>query len=626
MDFELEYRYALECELNSESQRNCDQIRNQLIQLVASQRLLPSASYNERLKDLLREYSSEIDKKTGLNTFIDSSFEIVQHECHERDDFSVDKWRSTLKKKLDNGDLVRNKSFDKMKEISEKFRKFNRERLISLLVEDESNDNSPHNDDMDDDSDSKHVQPYSNQIQQQRQAMVKSSPTRVSGLFRKKTTQTNGFTRALFTRNTTSSQSSCNSDAQSDCNSISSQESNKSEHHLMPIDTLPVIRESSIECYDNDDDSDKNQSPVEIEATNKKSEFTTGLELHLVNQIVNDEIPKEKAQEIIDNVRKEKLNTFKDPMVAKTSSNSTLINDERLKGIEPNMIELIQNEIIANLDNTDWSNIAGLEYAKSTIQQVAILPLKRPDLFTGLRSPPKGILLFGPPGTGKTMIGRCIASQAKATFFSITSSTLTSKWIGDGEKTMKTLFQVARCLRPSVIFIDEIDSLLTSRSDSEHEASRRMKTEFLSQFDGLSNQTNEGLLVIGTTNRPHEIDEAVRRRFAARLYVPLPDRMARKQMLFNNLKNEKHSLTDEQIDNIAERTESFSGSDIKILCCEASMVSISEITDRLSDIDKEEIREICFADFEQALQRIKPSFSRDDLGIYESWNEKYGSN
>ena len=237
-----------------------------------------------------------------------------------------------------------------------------------------------------------------------------------------------------------------------------------------------------------------------------------------------------------------------------------------------------------------------------------------------------GIMLFGPPGTGKTMIGRCIASQAKATFFSITTSTLMSKWVGDGEKAMKTLFAIARCLKPSVIFFDEVDSLLKTRSDTEHESSRRMKTEFLAQFDGLLNQSNEGLLVIGTTNRPQELDEAVRRRFAARLYISLPEKNARKHMIENNLKNEKHCLTEEEINLIAEKTDGYSGSDMKHLCSEAAMYSFNEVIEKLTDIAKEDIRDICYKDFLQALNNVKPSFSREDLEVYEQWNKRFGSN
>ena len=122
------------------------------------------------------------------------------------------------------------------------------------------------------------------------------------------------------------------------------------------------------------------------------------------------------------------------------------------------------------------------------------------------------MLLFGPPGTGKTLIGKCIASQSGSTFFSISASSLTSKWIGEGEKMVRALFAVARVHQPSVVFIDEIDSLLSQRSESEHEASRRIKTEFLVQLDGATTEGEERILVVGATNRPQELDEAARRR------------------------------------------------------------------------------------------------------------------
>jgi SpoVK/Ycf46/Vps4 family AAA+-type ATPase len=147
----------------------------------------------------------------------------------------------------------------------------------------------------------------------------------------------------------------------------------------------------------------------------------------------------------------------------------------------------------------------------------------RPDIFTGLRAPPKGVLLFGPPGTGKTMIGRAIASEAHATFFSISASSITSKWVGESEKLVKTLFAIARVKQPSVIFIDEIDSILCSRKEGEHESSRRIKTEFLIELDGTRTNGDEKILIIGATNLPEELDDAVRRRFVKRLYIPLPN-------------------------------------------------------------------------------------------------------
>lgn len=114
------------------------------------------------------------------------------------------------------------------------------------------------------------------------------------------------------------------------------------------------------------------------------------------------------------------------------------------------MVELIKSEIMDTGTPITWDDIAGLEFAKKTIQEIVVWPLLRPDIFTGLRRPPKGILLFGPPGTGKTLIGKCIASQSQSTFFSISASSLTSKWIGDGEKMVRALFAVARCYQPAV--------------------------------------------------------------------------------------------------------------------------------------------------------------------------------
>ena len=147
---------------------------------------------------------------------------------------------------------------------------------------------------------------------------------------------------------------------------------------------------------------------------------------------------------------------------------------------------------------TTWNDIAGLIDAKRSITEIVVWPMQRPDIFTGLRRPPKGLLLFGPPGrltpahpselepnflgTGKTLIGKCIASQSKATFFCVSSSSLTSKWHGESEKLVRALFAVARSRQPAVIFIDEVDSLLQERSENEDESTRRIKTEFLVQI------------------------------------------------------------------------------------------------------------------------------------------------
>ncbi|CAB4477246.1 unnamed protein product [Rhizophagus irregularis] len=300
--------------------------------------------------------------------------------------------------------------------------------------------------------------------------------------------------------------------------------------------------------------------------------------------------------------------------------------DKRLKNVDPKMIEMIQNEIMEQSPNITWDDIAGLEHAKKTIQEAVTWPLLRPDIFTGLRSPPKGLLLFGPPGTGKTLIGKCIASESGSTFFSISSSSLTSKWVGDGEKMVRALFSVARVNQPAVVFVDEIDSLLTQRTDGEYEASRRIKTEFLVQFDGVKTASLEEdrILLVGATNRPQEIDEAARRRFRKRLYIPLPEHEGRFAIVKNLLSKQKHSLTDEQIHEICKKTEGYSGSDMDGLCREAALGPIRVIGD-IRTISADDVRSINYSDFLDALTQVRASVSDRDLELYNKWNLEYGS-
>ncbi|NWX26963.1 FIGL1 protein, partial [Notiomystis cincta] len=307
------------------------------------------------------------------------------------------------------------------------------------------------------------------------------------------------------------------------------------------------------------------------------------------------------------------------------STDPLLPVDERLKNIEPKMVELIMHEIMDHGPPVGWDDIAGVEFAKATIKEIVVWPMLRPDIFTGLRGPPKGILLFGPPGTGKTLIGKCIACQSGATFFSISASSLTSKWVGEGEKMVRALFAVARCQQPAVIFIDEIDSLLSQRGEGEHESSRRIKTEFLVQLDGATTSSEDRILVVGATNRPQEIDEAARRRLVKRLYIPLPEASARKQIVTRLMAEEHCSLTDEDIELIVQRSEGFSGADMTQLCREASLGPIRSLQSvDIATIAPEQVRPISFPDFESALRTVRPSVSPRDLELYETWNHTFG--
>lgn len=288
------------------------------------------------------------------------------------------------------------------------------------------------------------------------------------------------------------------------------------------------------------------------------------------------------------------------------------------------MIQRIEAEILDSCPNVHFSDVAGLSDVKQALHESIILPNLRPDIFTGLRAPPKGLLLFGPPGNGKTMIAKAVATECSATFFNISASSLTSKYVGEAEKMVRAMFSVAAERAPSIIFIDEIDSLLTSRGgNNEAESSRRLKTEFLVQFDGVGSSENR-ILVIGATNLPWELDEAVIRRFTKRILVPLPDPETRYFLLEKLLETTPHNLSGSNLNNITRHAEGFSGSDLKALTSDAAMGPIREISD-IANIETGQIPPVQESHFIESLRIIRPSTSQSMLKTYRDWNDQYGS-
>ncbi|KAG8342805.1 putative ATPase family protein [Trypanosoma vivax] len=302
-------------------------------------------------------------------------------------------------------------------------------------------------------------------------------------------------------------------------------------------------------------------------------------------------------------------------------------------GISSEFVERIESEIIERSPNVLWEDIAGIPEAKRLLNEAVILPLVVPELFTGVVQPWKGVLLFGPPGTGKTMLARAVATSAKTTFFNISASSLISRYFGESEKMVRTLFILARHLAPSTIFFDEIDALMSVRGGNEHEASRRVKSEMLQQLDGLCNENDKHVLVLATTNRPWDLDEAMRRRLEKRIYIPLPDKEGR----FSLLKKQTSTMSlssDVDLEKIAsERTEGFSGADMNLVVRDAAMMPMRRLIADKSPTEiavmkkegKMVVSDVTMEDFEMALKKIQPSVSQCSLRQFDEWSKEFGS-
>ncbi|RIA87358.1 P-loop containing nucleoside triphosphate hydrolase protein [Glomus cerebriforme] len=313
----------------------------------------------------------------------------------------------------------------------------------------------------------------------------------------------------------------------------------------------------------------------------------------------------------------------------------------------------LTSAILSEKPNVHWEDVAGLETAKEALKEAVILPIKFPHLFTGKRKPWSGILLYGPPGTGKSYLAKAVATEADSTFFSVSSSDLVSKWMGESERLVKNLFTMARENKPAIIFIDEVDSLCGQRGEGESEASRRIKTEFLVQMNGVGNDPS-GVLVLGATNIPWQLDSAIRRRFEKRIYIPLPDLPARVEMFRLNVGNTPCTLADKEFKHLAEMTEGYSGSDIAVVVRDALMQPIRKVQTATHfkwvdprtrqqltpcspgdngamemnwmKVESDQLKEpdLTIKDFERAIKVSRPTVNADDIKQHTKFTEDFG--
>nr|XP_046231182.1 katanin p60 ATPase-containing subunit A-like 2 [Scatophagus argus] len=299
---------------------------------------------------------------------------------------------------------------------------------------------------------------------------------------------------------------------------------------------------------------------------------------------------------------------------------------------------IISRDIYLHSPNVRWEDIIGLEDAKRLVKEAVVYPIKYPQLFTGILSPWKGLLLYGPTGTGKTLLAKAVATECRTTFFNISASSIVSKWRGDSEKLVRVLFELARYHAPSTIFLDELESVMSQRGTStggEHEGSRRMKTELLVQMDGLA-RSEDLVFVLAASNLPWELDHAMLRRLEKRILVSLPSSPARQAMISHWLPPLSSTggvelRTELDYETLAKGMEGYSGSDIRLVCKEAAMRPVRKIFDALelhqegdTDMPAIQLETVTTADFLEVTAHSKPS-ARNLMDRYTAWEREYES-
>ena len=282
--------------------------------------------------------------------------------------------------------------------------------------------------------------------------------------------------------------------------------------------------------------------------------------------------------------------------------------------------------VVTEKPEVSWEEVVGLDTAKKAVKEAIVYPVQRPDLFP--LGWPRGILLFGPPGCGKTLLAAAVATEIDANFYSIDAASIMSKWLGEAEKNVSKLFSSARQSaneegKAAIVFVDELDSLMGAHSN-EVGGEIRVRNQFLKEMDGIVDKGKKlHVYVIGATNKPWDLDWAFIRRFQKRILVPLPDHHTRLMMLklyTANLAFEPNV----DLHELARLSEGFSGSDIRDVCQSAQLKLIGEFFESGKAMDKEaKPRSITMGDFRQILEARKPSVSLDMLSLYNRWFEAF---
>jgi transitional endoplasmic reticulum ATPase len=287
---------------------------------------------------------------------------------------------------------------------------------------------------------------------------------------------------------------------------------------------------------------------------------------------------------------------------------------EALKGIEPSSLR----EVTIEIPNVKWEDIGGLEAVKSELREAVELPLLKPDVFKrlGIRAS-KGFLLYGPPGVGKTLLAKAVASESNANFISVKGPEVLSKWVGESEKAVREIFKKAKQVAPTIVFLDEIDSIAPSRGTyGDSGVTERIVNQLLTSLDGI--EVLQGVVVIAATNRPDIIDNALLRagRFDKLVYIPPPDKDSRYNILKVHTKNMPLNK-DVDLKKIAEKTDGYVGADLENLCREAGMMAYRQNSDATEVTEK---------NFSEALKVIRPSVDEDVIKFYKGLSDSIGKN